>query len=85
MISIITENSKYAALRYLCVGLLGLVLFSSCKPAKDAEGAGDLEKPNILFIMSDDHTSQAGEFTEEFWRNLSRMRTSKDSQEKVPF
>ena len=44
--------------RYFAIAILFLFCFSSCKnvPAKKAE---QLKQPNILYIMSDDHTSQA--------------------------
>jgi len=35
------------------------VSFSSCKETKKIEDKAIAERPNILYIMADDHTSQA--------------------------
>ncbi|MEM6800467.1 MAG: sulfatase [Bacteroidota bacterium] len=42
--------------RLLASLFLILILLSSCEPAREKQPS---ERPNILFIMSDDHTSQA--------------------------
>ena len=40
---------------FLLLGLLNIALFSGCRASEE----GSVKNPNIIFIMADDHTSQA--------------------------
>ena len=60
----------------LAIGLISLT-FLSCKVEKEKQKQKD-QRPNILFIMSDDHTSQAwgiyGGVLKDYVQNLNISR-----------
>ena len=50
--------NKYIIMKKICITILATILVTACANQGERK-ATNLELPNVLFIMSDDHTSQA--------------------------
>lgn len=76
------STQTYLRLFLNCCLLITIIFTTSCSSKSSSVVKAKSERPNILFIMSDDHTSQAwgiyGGLLEEFVQNKNIQRLAKE-------